>query len=125
MEARDYLSKLELGALQSFENMAAFPLRFSGNGGPEYITLKEALDKFVDETQKSVNGTVKVKLHKGHCIGWRDISYRFDSFHLPGFVKEVFDFACRCLSLYIGDDFNLVFPDLKKGGKVKGDQGKG
>ncbi|OGX30182.1 MAG: argininosuccinate synthase [Omnitrophica WOR_2 bacterium RIFCSPLOWO2_12_FULL_51_24] len=33
-----------------------------------YTPLKEALDKFVDETQKSVNGTVKVKLHKGHCI---------------------------------------------------------
>ena len=33
-----------------------------------YTPLKEALDRFVDETQKSVNGTVKVKLHKGHCI---------------------------------------------------------
>ncbi len=33
-----------------------------------YTPLKEALDKFVDETQRPVNGTVKVKLHKGHCV---------------------------------------------------------
>lgn len=33
-----------------------------------YTPLKEALDKFVDETQKFVNGVVRLKLHKGHCI---------------------------------------------------------
>ncbi|MFA5335333.1 MAG: argininosuccinate synthase [Candidatus Omnitrophota bacterium] len=33
-----------------------------------YTPLKEALDKFVDDTQKNVSGTVRVKLHKGHCI---------------------------------------------------------
>ena len=32
-----------------------------------YTPLKEALDKFVEATQRSVNGTVKVKLHKGVC----------------------------------------------------------
>lgn len=32
-----------------------------------YTPLKEALDKFVDETQKKVNGTVRLKLHKGQC----------------------------------------------------------
>lgn len=32
-----------------------------------YTPLKEALDKFVDQTQKYVNGTVRLKLHKGHC----------------------------------------------------------
>jgi len=32
-----------------------------------YTPLKEALDKFVEATQKSVNGTVKVKLYKGVC----------------------------------------------------------
>ena len=32
-----------------------------------YTPLKTALDKFVDETQKTVNGTVKLKLHKGNC----------------------------------------------------------
>ncbi len=33
-----------------------------------YSPLKEALDKFIDETQKYVNGTVKLKLHKGNCV---------------------------------------------------------
>jgi len=33
-----------------------------------YAPLREALDKFIDETQKYVNGTVKVKLHKGNCV---------------------------------------------------------
>ena len=32
-----------------------------------YTPLKEALDKFIDETQKKVNGTVRLKLHKGQC----------------------------------------------------------
>lgn len=32
-----------------------------------YTPLKEALDKFIDDTQKYVNGTVKLKLHKGNC----------------------------------------------------------
>ena len=33
-----------------------------------YTPLKEALDKFVDETQTRVSGTVKLKLHKGNCV---------------------------------------------------------
>ncbi len=33
-----------------------------------YTPLKEALDKFIDETQKRVNGVVKLKLHKGNCV---------------------------------------------------------
>ena len=33
-----------------------------------YVPLRKALDKFIDETQKCVNGTVKLKLHKGNCI---------------------------------------------------------
>jgi argininosuccinate synthase len=32
-----------------------------------YTPLKEALDAFIDETQKKVNGTVRLKLHKGNC----------------------------------------------------------
>ncbi len=32
-----------------------------------YTPLKKALDKFVDETQRHVNGTVRMKLHKGNC----------------------------------------------------------
>ena len=33
-----------------------------------YTPLKVALDKFIDETQKCVKGTVKLKLYKGNCI---------------------------------------------------------
>ena len=32
-----------------------------------YTPLKEALDKFIDETQKKVNGSVRLKLYKGTC----------------------------------------------------------
>jgi len=32
-----------------------------------YTPLKSALDKFVDQTQGVVNGTVKLKLHRGNC----------------------------------------------------------
>ena len=32
-----------------------------------YTPLKEALDKFIDETQKKVTGVVRLKLHKGNC----------------------------------------------------------
>ncbi|MFH0771349.1 MAG: argininosuccinate synthase [Candidatus Omnitrophota bacterium] len=33
-----------------------------------YTPLREALDKFIDQTQKTVNGTVRLKLHKGNCV---------------------------------------------------------
>ncbi|MCS5693196.1 argininosuccinate synthase [Cyanobium sp. FGCU-6] len=47
-----------------------------------YGPLKEALDGFLDCTQKSVNGTVRVKLHKGNAtvIGRRSSS---DSLYVP------------------------------------------
>ena len=32
-----------------------------------YTPLREALDKFIDDTQKYVNGTIRLKLHKGSC----------------------------------------------------------
>jgi argininosuccinate synthase len=32
-----------------------------------YTPLKEALDKFIDQTQKVVSGTVRLKLHKATC----------------------------------------------------------
>ena len=32
-----------------------------------YSPLKEALDRFVDSTQRRVTGTIKVKLFKGSC----------------------------------------------------------
>jgi hypothetical protein len=50
-----YLLGMELGAAQSFENMTVFVLSTSLDGGPEYITLKEALEKgvfFVSEVSE-------------------------------------------------------------------------
>ena len=32
-----------------------------------FTPLKTALDSFIDETQQQVNGTVRLKLHKGNC----------------------------------------------------------
>ena len=32
-----------------------------------YTPLREALDKFIDDTQKYVSGTVRLKLHKSNC----------------------------------------------------------
>ncbi len=41
----NYLSRLEFGELQIFNNMAVVPLFTSVNGGPKYLTLKEALER--------------------------------------------------------------------------------
>ena len=40
-----YLMEMELGAGHSFENMTVFELLRPQNGGPEYITLREALER--------------------------------------------------------------------------------
>ncbi len=42
---KDYLLNIELGKPQDFNNMGVIPLSTSINHDPEYITLKEALDK--------------------------------------------------------------------------------
>ncbi len=36
--------------------------------GQWFAKRREALDAFMDETQKNVTGTVRVKLYKGNCI---------------------------------------------------------
>ena len=36
--------------------------------GQWYTPLREALSAFVDQTQKTVTGDVKLKLYKGNCI---------------------------------------------------------
>jgi hypothetical protein len=54
-----YLESLELGELQQFKNMAVFPIFTSVNHGPEYLTLKEALEKkFLTVTEMSHGGSV-------------------------------------------------------------------
>lgn len=55
----NYLLEMELGAGRSFENMAVFELLRPRNGGPEYITLREALERGVfTVTEVSEGGSV-------------------------------------------------------------------
>ncbi len=42
---KNYLLNIELGKPQNFKNMGIIPLSTSINDDPEYITLKEALEK--------------------------------------------------------------------------------
>jgi hypothetical protein len=59
MGTKNCLLGMELGVSRSFENMTVFPLCFSGNGGPEYITLKEAIERGVFVVKEvSVGGSV-------------------------------------------------------------------
>lgn len=54
-----YLLGMDLGAGSSFENMTVFELLRSQNGGPEYITLREAIEKGVfSVTETSEGGSV-------------------------------------------------------------------
>jgi argininosuccinate synthase len=57
--------------------------------GQWFSPLKESLDKFIDETQKSVNGTVRLKLYKGSCsVAGRKSSDSLYDPHLATFEKE-------------------------------------
>jgi hypothetical protein len=54
-----HLLEMELGASQSFENMTVFDLLRPQDGGPEYITLKEAFERGVfSVTEVSEGGSV-------------------------------------------------------------------
>jgi hypothetical protein len=55
----DYLSKLEFGELKIFNNMGIIPLFTSINESPQYLTLKEALEKrLLTITEVSQSGSV-------------------------------------------------------------------
>ncbi|MCX5668336.1 MAG: argininosuccinate synthase, partial [Candidatus Omnitrophica bacterium] len=53
--------------LMHYKDTAALKYAEIAYYGLWYTPLREALDKFIDETQKYVNGTVRLKLHKGNC----------------------------------------------------------
>jgi hypothetical protein len=56
---KNYLLGLKLEAPQPFKNMTVFPLTTSLNGGPDYLTLKEALEKaLLSVTEVSSGGAV-------------------------------------------------------------------
>lgn len=54
---------------QHFKQQVALKLADILYNGQWYTPLTKALLAFVDETQKSVNGEVKLKLYKGNIIG--------------------------------------------------------
>jgi len=54
-----------------------------------YSPLKEALDSFVDSTQKNVTGTIKMKLFKGNCVAAaRSSEYSLYKKELSTYGKE-------------------------------------
>lgn len=56
---RTFLSGLELGESQRFGNMSLFPLFSPRNGGPRYITMREALEQGVLKIRETgANGSV-------------------------------------------------------------------
>ncbi len=57
--------------------------------GQWFSPLKESLDKLIDETQKTVNGTVRLKLYKGNCsvVGRKSSDSLYDA-NLATFEKE-------------------------------------
>lgn len=56
---RDYLSTLTFGELQTFKNIAILPLFSAMNDGPEYVTLREALNQqFITITEIDQAGHV-------------------------------------------------------------------
>ena len=74
-----------------------------------YSPLREALQAFVDETQKTVNGTVRMKLHRGTCVSagrkspdslYRldlatyDVGDKFDQKAAKGFI-DLFGMSAR------------------------------
>jgi hypothetical protein len=64
-----YLSSLELGEAQHHTNMTVFPLFTSVNHGPEYLTMKEALDqRLLTITEVSQGGSVPelMAVNKAH-----------------------------------------------------------
>jgi len=56
---QNYLTSLRFEEPQQFKSMAAFPIFTSLNGGPDYMTMKEALEKAIlSVTEVSSGGSV-------------------------------------------------------------------
>lgn len=55
----EYLARIQLGGVQICENLGVVPLLFPGDGGPEYMTLREALERgALAVTEVSEGGSV-------------------------------------------------------------------
>lgn len=56
---KELLADIELGEMQRHENMAVFPITLTGDGSPDYLTLREALEEAVIEVrERSRDGSV-------------------------------------------------------------------
>ncbi|KAI4453769.1 argininosuccinate synthase [Holotrichia oblita] len=67
-EAHKELESLTLDrATSHYKDMLAIKFSELVYDGCWYTPLREALSAFVDETQKTVTGTVRLKLYKGNC----------------------------------------------------------
>jgi len=56
---RDFIMNIETGEMQVYKKLTVVPLYINGNGGPSYITLKEALEKdTLTVTEVTEGGTV-------------------------------------------------------------------
>jgi len=56
---KNFIGRIQSGDMQVHDNLAVIPLFLDGNGGPSYITLKEALEKGVLTVKEvSEGGTV-------------------------------------------------------------------
>jgi argininosuccinate synthase len=54
-----------------------------------YSPLRRALDAFMDDTQETVTGTVRMKLHKGNCLAvGRESPHSLYSYELATYDKE-------------------------------------
>ena len=58
-----------------------------------YSPLKSALDAFIDETQKTVSGTIRVKLHKGNhsVVGRKSVHSLYNEEHATYAKGDAFD----------------------------------
>jgi hypothetical protein len=55
----EYVTRIQLGEIQTHQNLGIVPLLLPGNGGPEYLTLKEALERgALTVTEVSEGGNV-------------------------------------------------------------------
>ena len=66
----EFLENLELGQVVSFRNMSVVPLFFRNSDGPQYITMKDALENgTLIISEKSTSGTVPelIAVNKGNA----------------------------------------------------------
>ncbi|NWN95287.1 MAG: argininosuccinate synthase, partial [Bacillus sp. (in: Bacteria)] len=85
-----------------------------------YSPLKAELDAFVEETQKTVTGTVRVKLFKGtHTVVARKSPYSLYNEELATYLKgDSFDHNAAVGFIKLWGLPTKVFAEIQENGKV-------